>query len=271
MLLVECGKPSANLPVVSATVDGTAVALPVVQVTVGGKTLLALIDTGTSGVVVSSKLYGVTDDSMLIQSICFGAVCTDNLWVEAIETPFSTIDGIQMIVGMTALGTQALEIDHLQSVRLGALPADCNAPAIPFVIDSSGRPFVAAVQIAGASTPSALIDTGSVFSLLDAASSQDLPSNARADATPTTGCNINGCAPGFFVATSPTMCVGASCAANVPVKYPAYVAVGTSFLSRYRARFDFSGKTLRLCDEASPPEDAGASAAPAEGGDGRGD
>ena len=169
--LAACGQgePAAQLPIVPASVNGAAVDLPVVQVTVGTRTVLALIDTGTSGVVVSSKLFGVPDGSGIVVSICFDTVCTGELLAEALETSFSTIDGIQMIVGMTALATQPLEIDHTESVRLGALRADCNAPAIPFVIDSTGRPIVAAVQVAGGSVADALIDTGSVYSLLSSA------------------------------------------------------------------------------------------------------
>jgi len=264
--LAACGQPTAQLPIVPASVDGVAVDLPVVQVTVGTRTVLALIDTGTSGIVVSSKLFGVPDSSEILVIICFGSLCTGELWAEALETSFSTIDGIQMIVGMTALGTQPLEIDHTQSVRLGALRADCNAPAIPFVIDSTGRPTVAAVQVAGASVADALVDTGSVYSLLSSAGSQDLPASALADATPATLCTIDGCSAGAFVATSPTMCIDTSCAADVQVKYPAYVSVGISFLSRYRARFDFSKNTLQLCDESPPPDDGGGDAPAEDGG-----
>jgi hypothetical protein len=258
---------TADLAVVPSTVDGTPVSLPAVRAKVGDRTLLALIDTGSSGVVVSSKLYGVDDGSLIeLPSVCLGEVCSQALEALARETPFSTVSGIQMIVGMSVLRHQTLEIDHALRVRLGALPTGCSAQALPLVLDAWSRPFVDAIQVAGSSAPNALVDTGSVYSLLDAPSSASLPAAVLAGATATSFCNIDGCTPGAFVITSPSMCMGASCSTNVAIKYPAYVGVGMSFLSRYRVLFDFSKGSVQLCDESAVPIDGGASAG-SESGD----
>jgi hypothetical protein len=258
---------SADLAVIPATVEGTSVDLPAVRATVGDKTLLALIDTGSSGVVVSSKLYGVTDGSLIeLPSVCLGEVCSQAVQALARETPFSTIDGIQMIVGMSVLRHQTLEVDHALRVRLGNLPSSCSAQTFPLVLDAWSRPFVDAIEVAGSSAPNALVDTGSVYSLLDAQSSQNLPAAVLAGGIAASFCNVDGCTAGAFVITSPSMCIGTSCATNVAIKYPAYVGVGMSFMSRYRVLFDFAKGSLRLCDESAVPIEGGASAG-SDGGD----
>ena len=268
--LLACSSPpvptSVDLPVLPATVAGVVQTLPVVQVSAFGATRLALIDTGTSGAAISSSLMGVTSGSHLVDSICLGAFCSKDVWVDALDSPFTTPDGIQMIIGMEVLQQWPLEIDHCQRVRVGALADDCDVPDIPFVLDSTNRPFVTALVVDGVATPSALVDTGAVYTTLDATGSGALPSALRAEATAARLCTIDGCTDGgYSLVDSPTVCLGGSCAPQVAVKYPVYDAIGISFLVRFRVRFDFSAATLRLCDLASPA--AGDAGPPDAGGD----
>lgn len=252
--LFSCGKhASAELPILPDPLSDGGIDLPLVNVTMtstmGVKTVLATLDTGTSGIMVSSKLFGVKDHDVIGVITCFdNKVCTNELGAEALETYFSKVDGIQAILGIPVLTTQPVEIDHLKSVRIGALQDDCHASAIPFTLDMTGRPTLDTIQVTGVSLDTVLIDTGSVYDILSKADSQKLPADVLANAMPETFCDIYGCMPGAFLTTSPSVCVGDTCATDVQVKYPAFNSIGMSFLSRYRARFDFSKNILQLCE-----------------------
>jgi predicted aspartyl protease len=239
-----------------ALVAGSVVTLPVVQVTASGVTRRALVDTGTTGVVISSSLLGVSDGAtVVIDSICFGDVCTGALYALALDTPFSTPDGIQIIVGMSVLSLWQLEIDHDKRVRIGSLAGECDGPAVGFTLDATNQPTVSGLSVAGVAVGSAVVDTGGVYTLLAASTAAELPSAVSAGAVDAGLCTADGCTSGYAIVDAPEVCLGGACAASVAVKYPVDDSVGNSLLSRFRVRFDFGAKTLRFCDSASPTTD----------------
>jgi hypothetical protein len=224
--------------------------LPVVEGTINGRPARLLIDTGTSSTIVSAAFLGVAPDAgTRLASLCLGRQCWRDLGIWAADTLFSRpeADAINGIVGMSPLVNHVVELDRGRTLTLSAtVPGPCAAPTQPLVLNADGVPLVPAA-VDGRGIGDVLLDTGARYTLLSAAVA------AQADylaggATETGACSINGCTTGgSFVATVRRFCAGPTCLDKVEVKYPAWDAVGGTFLRRVRMVADFPRRTVAFC------------------------
>jgi hypothetical protein len=224
--------------------------LPIVRGTIDGRPARLLIDTGASATIVSASLLGVApDQGVRVQSLCLGPVCWSQLGVWAADTPFSRPEpgAIQAVVGMNPLGQLVLDLDHGRTLALWAVAPDCGTAALPLRFDDEGRPLLEA-RLDEQPLGPVLLDTGSRYSLLDADSAAAAGYLDEA-ATETGACSIAGCSSGgSFVSVARQFCGGPRCLSDVEVKYPAWNAIGGSFLRRVRMVLDLPGATVRMCD-----------------------
>jgi hypothetical protein len=238
-----CGDKSVTLPFSSS--DGSAR----VNARVNGKAVELLLDTGAEATVLSPSLLGVANETLAsADEICFGALCLQNEPVYAWETPFSSAsgDGPSGFVGMHTLKELRFELDG--SVALLELGGDaCSGTSVPLVFNQYGIPMVdvTAHTLPSASIP---IDTGATYTLFSQATSDALDA-ALEPKEPAPLCTVNGCQPnGAFTSLVPSYCVGTECETDVPVKFPAFDAVGMTYFARRHVQFDFSASSLWFCE-----------------------
>lgn len=237
-----CGEKSVTLPFTSN--DGSAR----VSARVNGEAVELLLDTGAEATVLSPGLLGVADETLAsADEICFGELCLQNEPVYAWETPFSTSigDGPNGFVGMHTLGELRFEIDGANA-RLALGGESCSGTSVPLVFDQYGIPSVdvTAHTLPTASVP---IDTGATYTLFSEATATALDAALEVK-EPAPLCTVNGCQPtGAFTSVVPSYCVGSECETNVPVKFPAFDAVGMTYFARRHVAFDFAGSKLWFC------------------------
>jgi predicted aspartyl protease len=225
--------------------------LPLVEGTVNGRPVRLLIDTGTSATIVSATFLGVAPDAgTRLESLCLGALCWRQLAIWAADTLFSRpeADAINGIVGMSPLAQYVVQLDHGRTLTLSATADPCDAPAQPLTLNADGVPLLPA-SADGQNLGDVLLDTGARYTLLSAAVAAQ-SAYLAAGALETGACSIDGCTTsGSFVSTLRHFCAGASCLDQVAVKYPAWNAVGGTFLRRVRMVADFPRRTVAFCQD----------------------
>jgi hypothetical protein len=237
-----CGPDSVTLPLAS---DGSAR----VAARVNGQSVELLLDTGAEATVLSPSLLGVDDETLAnADEICFGDLCFENEPVYAWETPFSSASGTgpSGFIGMHTLEHLGLGLDRGETATLSQSGEPCTGTSVAVSFNQYGIPLVDV-------TPHTLpamnvsIDTGATYTLFSQATSDAL-GTALAEAEPAPLCTVNGCqASGAFIALVPSYCVAGECETDLPVKYPAFDAVGMTYFARRRVEFDFRGSALRFC------------------------
>jgi hypothetical protein len=222
--------------------------LPIVRGTIDGRPARLLIDTGASATIVSAALLGVPPDQGVRVTVCLGTVCLPQLGVWAADTPFSQPPPapIQAVVGINPLDRFAIDLDHGRTVALWDQAPDCGAARQGLRLDDEGRPLLEA-RLDDHPLGPVLLDSGARYSLLG-------PDSARTagyleqGATETDACSIAGCTDGgYYLSVARQLCVGDHCLADVEVKYPAWNAIGGSFLRRVRLIADLPGNTAQIC------------------------
>jgi predicted aspartyl protease len=225
---------------------------PVVPARLGGIVRPLLIDTGAEGTTLSSSLLGVADRTMLrVDELCLGDLCLRDASVYAWETPFSSAESGKPagFIGMRWLRHFVLGIDHGRSVTLKRKGGLCSGDHADLSFTEYGIPM-APVTIDGQSFPDTVVDTGAVFTVLAQASADSLGGYLKETAQPTGYCTVDGCSDtGAFLSSVKNYCVGGHCQSDVPVKFPVWDAVGSSFLFQYRVDFDFAAGRLVFCAE----------------------
>jgi hypothetical protein len=222
--------------------------LPIVRGTIDGRPARLLIDTGASATIVSATLLGVRPDQGVRATVCLGPLCLSQLGVWAADTPFSQPPPapIQALVGINPLGSFVLDLDHGRTVALWEEAPDCGTTRHGLRPDDEGRPLLEARLDDRALGP-VLLDSGARYSLLDA-DSTDSAGYLDEQAMETGACSIAGCtAGGSFLSVARRLCAGDHCLSDVEVKYPAWNAIGGSFLRRVRLIADLPRGTAQIC------------------------
>jgi hypothetical protein len=223
--------------------------LPVIEGRVDGHPVRLLIDTGASATIVSARLIGATNASgVRLRELCLGALCLPGRRAWAADTPFSRSEpgAINGIVGIDPLREFIVELDHDRALVLGHTPVRCGRAPEALSFDDDGRPYLPA-RLDDHILGQVLLDSGSVYTLLTMeAAAEALYLGQRA--TSTGACSIHGCTDtGSFLSTAQRFCAGQTCLDDVPVKYPAWNAVGFSFLRRLHTILDLEAATVAFC------------------------
>jgi hypothetical protein len=224
---------------------------PVVPVKLDGVARSVLVDTGSEGTTISSSLLGARDRTMVtVDELCIGKLCLRDASVYAWETPFSSAESGETagIIGMRWLRYFVLEIDRGRSLTLKRKEGPCPGAREDLSFTQYGIP-TATVTIDGQSFPETVLDTGAVFTVLSQTSVDGLGAYLTDLAQPAGYCTVNGCSDtGAFVSAINDYCVGEQCRNDVPVKFPAWDAVGSSYFFQYRVNFDFAAGYLVFCE-----------------------
>jgi hypothetical protein len=210
-----------------------------------------LIDTGAQDPIISSSFLGVTDATWIrTQELCFGELCLRGEQVFAQDTEFSQPDAgaTNGFIGMRTLRHFIVEFDHDQSVHFAQGASACAGSDSALTFGPEGTPFVD-ISIDGHDFPSVTVDSGSTYTVLSQASVDLLDPYVTSQSQIADLCTVNGCMTGVaHTSTVNQYCVFGSCEPNVPVKFPAFDAVGSSFLFLRHTAFDFPGSRLVFCD-----------------------
>jgi hypothetical protein len=239
-----CGPTSIEVPVES---DSSS---PVILMKIDGRTLRALVDTGAEAPVVSSSWLGAPDGKWLrTHELCFGDLCMKGEQVFAKDTEFSKADdsAINGFIGMRTLRHFIVEFEHGKNVRFTQGADACAGKTNPLTFGPQGTPFVD-VTVDGQEMPGVTVDSGSTYTLLSKASVGLLDSYVTDQSELADLCTVDGCKTGVaHTSVVNTYCVFDSCQESVPVKYPVFDAVGSSFLFLQDTAFDFPHSTIVSC------------------------
>jgi hypothetical protein len=239
-----CGPSSVEIPLEPGS------ASPLIAARIDGKDARVLIDTGAQDPIISSSFMGVSDAQWIrTHELCFGQLCLEGEQVYAQDTEFSQPDAgsTNGFIGMRTLRHFIVEFEHGANVRLTQGAAACAGSAFPLTFGMEGTPFVD-VSVDGHDFPSVTVDSGSTFTVLSQASVAMLDSYVTAQGQTADLCTVNGCMTGVaFTSSVNEYCVFGSCEQNVPIKYPAFDAVGSSFLFLRDTAFDFPNSRGVFC------------------------
>jgi hypothetical protein len=240
-----CGPTSVQLPLAPDSKT------PVIIARIDGREARVLIDTGAEAPIISSSWLGADDGKWLrTRELCFGELCLRGEQVFAQDTQFSQPDeeSINGFIGMRTLRHFIVEFERGDSVRFAQGGKACAGSKSPLTFGPQGTPFVD-VSIDGQEFPGLTIDSGSTYTVLSKASVAQLAPYVMAQSELADLCTIEGCMSGV-ARTSEVMsyCVFDTCQDNVPVKYPVFDAVGSSFLFLRRTAFDFPDSSIVFCE-----------------------
>lgn len=240
-----CGARSVKLALLSD------VTTPAISARVNGRELRMLVDTGAQASVVSASWLGVAGVGWQRTSeLCFGELCFHGEQVYAEDTEFSQPDPERTngFIGMRTLQHLAVELEGASSVTFSREPPGCSGAPHVLTYNTADQPLID-VTIDGHDLPATPIDTGSTFSVLSQASFSLLEPYVAEQSQPADLCTVDGCQTGVAHTSSVNQyCVAGVCRSAVPVKYPVFDGVGTSFLTRTTALFDFPHSTLTFCE-----------------------
>lgn len=240
-----CGPKSVQLPLEPGSKS------PVVVARIDGRKARVLIDTGAEAPIISSTWLGADDGHWLrTRELCFGELCLRGEQVFAQDTQFSQPDeeSINGFIGMRTLRHFVVEFERGDSVRLTQGDKACAGSESPLTFGPQGTPFVD-VSIDGQEFPGVTIDSGSTYTVLSEATAARLDPYVTDQSETADLCTIEGCTTGV-ARTSQVMsyCIFDTCQDNVPVKYPVFDAVGSSFLFLRRTAFDFPNSSIVFCE-----------------------
>jgi hypothetical protein len=240
-----CGPSSVQVPLEPGSTS------PVILARIDGRTIRVLIDTGAQAPIISSTWLGVADAQWIrTHELCFGELCLRGEQVYAQDTEFSLADAaaINGFIGMRTLKHFIVQFEHANSVRFSQGASACTGTSHPLTFSELGIPQ-ADVSADGHAFPGITIDSGSTYTLLSPTSLAQLDPYVSAQGQVADLCTVDGCMTG--VASTSTVneyCVFGSCRMNVPVKFPVFDAVGSSFLFLGDTAFDFPQSRLVFCE-----------------------
>ena len=239
-----CGPSSVEVPIEPGSSS------PVILARIDGRPIRVLIDTGAEAPIISSTWLGVSDGQWLrTHELCFGELCLRGEQVYAQDTEFSqpAAASINGFIGMRTLRHFIVEFEHGSSVRFTQGAAACEGSHNLLSFGAQGTPFVD-ISIDGHDFPGVTIDSGSSFTVLSQSSFSQLGPYVMAESQAADLCTINGCMTGVAHTSNVSeYCVFDSCRQNVPIKYPVFDAVGSSFLFLGDTAFDFPHADLIFC------------------------
>lgn len=226
-------------------------ASPVIMARIDGREARVLIDTGAEAPIISSSWLGAADSKWLrTRELCFGELCLRGEQVFAQDTEFSQPDAqsINGFIGMRTLRHFIVEFERGDRVRFTQGGDACAGSKSPLTFGPQGTPFVD-VSIDGQKFPGVTVDSGSTYTVLSQASFDQLDPYVAERSQPADLCTIDGCMAGV-ARTSQVVeyCVFDVCQDDVPIKYPVFDAVGSSFLFLRRTAFDFPGSSVVFCE-----------------------
>ena len=240
-----CGPTSVQIPLEPGSSS------PVILARIDGRMARVMIDTGAQAPVISSTWLGVSDKQWLrTRELCFGELCLRGEQVYAEDTEFSQAAPASLngVIGMRTLRHFIVELDHGGSVRLTQGGQACAGKRWPLTFGPEGTPF-ADVSIDGHPFPAVAVDSGSTFTLLSQPSLGALDAYVMDHGQVADLCTISGCMTGVArTSTVAEYCVFDSCQQQVPVKYPVFDAVGSSFLFLGHTAFDFPQGSIVFCE-----------------------
>jgi hypothetical protein len=223
---------------------------PVIMARIDGRAVRVLIDTGSQAPIVSSSWLGVSDSQWLrTQELCFGELCLRGEQVFSQDTEFSqpAAESINGFIGMRTLRHFIVEFEHGDSVRFTQGAEACDGSRASLTFGPEGTPFVD-VSVDGHAFPGVTVDSGSTYTVLSQASFAQLDPYVADQSQIADLCTIDGCMAGAArTSTAMTYCIFDSCQQNVPIKYPVFDAVGSSFLFLRDTAFDFPQSSIIFC------------------------
>jgi hypothetical protein len=232
-----CGPTSVQIPLEQGSSS------PVIMARIDGRAVRVLIDTGSQAPIISSTWLGVSDSQWLrTHELCFGELCLRGEQVFAQDTEFSRPDAssINGFIGMRTLRHFIVEFEHGDSVRFTQGADACAGSRSPLTFGPEGTPFVD-VTVDGHAFPTYTVLSQAAFAQLDP---YVMDQSKVADL-----CTIDGCMAGVArTSTVMTYCVFGSCQQNLPIKYPVFDAVGSSFLFLRDTAFDFPKSSIVFCN-----------------------
>jgi hypothetical protein len=117
----------------------------------------------------------------------------------------------------------------------------------PLSFGPEGTPFVD-ISVDGQAYPGVTVDSGSTFTLLSQSTSSQVEPYVTEQSQLADLCTVDGCMAGVArTSTVKEYCVFGSCSENVPIKYPVFDAVGSSFLFLRDTAFDFPHSDVVFC------------------------
>lgn len=243
--IMLCGPTSVQVPLVSGSTS------PVIMARIDGRALRVLIDTGAQAPIISSSWLGASDAQWFrTHELCFGELCLQGEQVFAQDTEFSqpAASSINGFIGMRTLRRFVVEFEYGNNVRFTEGASACAGRRSSLTFGPEGTPFVD-VSVDGHAFPGVTVDSGSTYTVLSQASFAQLDPYVTAQSQLADLCTIAGCMTGV-ARTSQVMayCVFDSCEPNVPIKYPVFDAVGSSFLFLRDTAFDFPQSSVVFCN-----------------------
>lgn len=224
---------------------------PVIMARLDGRPLRVLIDTGAEAPIISSSWLGSSDRQWLrTKELCFGALCLRGEQVFAQDTEFSQPDEsrINGFIGMRTLRHFIVEFERSSSVRFTHGAEACVGDRRPLTFGAAGTPFVD-ISIDDHEFPGITVDSGSTYTVLSEASTAQLGPYLTNQSELADLCDIHGCKTGVARTSQVAeYCVFDTCEQDLPVKYPVFDAVGSSFLFLRRTAFDFPDSSIVFCD-----------------------
>jgi len=240
-----CGPSSVRIPLEP---DSSS---PVIRARIDGRDARVLIDTGAQAPIISASWLGIADAQWIrTHELCFGELCLRGEQVYAQDTEFSQPDvtSINGFIGMRTLRHFVVEFEHDQSVRFTDGASACVGTENSLTFGAEGTPF-ADVSIDGHGFPSVTLDSGSSFTVLSQATLAQLDPYVMGQSEQADLCTVTGCMTGVArTSVVRQYCVFGSCEPNVPVKFPVFDAVGSSFLFLRDTAFDFPRSSLVFCE-----------------------
>ncbi|HEY4158123.1 MAG TPA: hypothetical protein VGM29_08495 [Polyangiaceae bacterium] len=240
-----CGPTSVQVPVLPGSPS------PEITAQIDGREARVLVDTGAEATVMSSTWLGVADAQWVrAHEICVLDLCLYGEQIYAHDTEFSqpAAEDTNGFIGMATLRHFVLEFDHDSSVRLAQGAPACAGEQNPLSYNQDSVPLID-VSVDGHDFPATVIDSGSTFSVLSQPSLDLLDPYITAQSMLADLCTADGCQTGV-AHTSAVMqyCVAGHCQANVPVKFPVFDGVGSSYLYLEHTAFDFPNSELVFCE-----------------------
>lgn len=220
--------------------------LPVV---VNGRPGRVIVDSGSASSVFSSTWQDASNESRALDvRVTLGRSRVNLAIAWMVDSPFSNPKGINGLLGADVL----YDLDYYRQpglVTFSPRPLHCGGRIIRLRDGGSRRPFLDDVRIGELALRNVLLDSGAVDVVLSPATAALLPEAVRTGAREVGFCTFDGCQEsGAYTTTVPEVCVAGSCEQSVSVKWPAWDAVGLSWLNRHSYIISLRRMELEVCE-----------------------
>jgi hypothetical protein len=231
---------------------------PLIHAKVNGVDSLLLIDTGAIYAAFSAERNGFSSTGWEMGEtvVEIGEMTLSLHNAYFFNGPFtSSADGeINGLLG----GEILADLDYRQTkiqITLSRESLDCDGLTIKTSkqLSSAGaenwQPFIDGVTVDEITIDSMLLDTGARNVLFSAETISELGAYIRDNSIPTGFCVFDGCVDsGAFESVANQVCVNDICIDSVGVKYPAWNAIGQSFLGEQDFIVSIRRQTYTVCD-----------------------